>query len=321
METPGNKTFAEAIRETLYEAMSEDKNVFIIGEDIVSMGGRDGITAGFLDAFGGNRVIETPLNEELFAGIALGAAQTGLRPIVEFAHGSLITIGASDVFLAGIWPLMCKPQEMPAIIIRLRWGGGIVGGQLSIPFISSFYNYIGVSIVSPSTAEQASALLRTAFKEKNKTIIFLEHINLYKKQSAEQKNNPPITIGQAEYRKKGKDISVITHAKLTDIAEDTANELEKSGVEVELLDLISLKPLDLDKIQETARKTKRVLILDEEPDLGGGIFPIVENAILRASPDARIARLGSEKVPVPFGYGNLVLPQKEQIEIEIRKLL
>ncbi|MDO8561005.1 MAG: transketolase C-terminal domain-containing protein [bacterium] len=316
-----NITISEAIKEVLHDEMRKDSRLFIMGEDIGKWGGRDGITKGFIDEFGEERIRETPINEELFVGIALGAAQAGLRPIVEFAHGTLITIAASDIFLSGIWSMMCTRTTMPSTIIRVRWGGGKVGGQLSIPFISQFFNFLGVVIISPSTVQQAQGLLRTAFTSTGKVIIFLEHWGLYKKLGQPTDADYKYPSGKAEYRRTGKDVTIITHAQMTDMAESAADELKTQGVDVEILDLVSLKPLDTEKIKETSRKTKRLLIADEEPLAGGGLYPIIENIARSSCPDIKIIKLGAANVPIPYGFGKYALPQKEDFIREILNLM
>lgn len=292
-------SLAMAINETLEQEMGRDKTIFLIGEDIGIIGGRAGVTSGLLKKFGSDRVIDTPVNEELFVGIGIGAAETGLRPVIEFAHGSLITLAAADIFRAGIWRQICFNKFSLPIIIRVAIGDSF-GPELSAPLFSMFLNLPGLIVVAPSTPYQAKGILNMALRGDNPVII-LEYINIYKKIGEVPISSYVLPIKQAEFRKIGDDISIISYSYLSDLAEEAAIKLFDYGVSAEILDLVSLKPLDTEKIIKTAEKNKKVLVLGIEPIGSSVLFFKIYNLIKQKIPETEIIFCGYEKLPIPYG--------------------
>ena len=312
-------TGAQAIQEALDEEMERDSSIFIFGEDVGSLGGRRGATTGLFKKYGHRRVIDTPINEELFLGIAIGAAQTGLRPVVEFGHGTFVTIDLNNIRRAGIWDWVSGFKLKTPILIRVKWGSDGLGHELSSSPLSSILNHLGLTIVAPSNPRQLKGLIKYALRG-DKPVIILEHGDLYEKKGEVPRDDCVFPVGSAEYRRRGDHISVVAYSLYVDIVEEAANSLLKDGIDVEILDLISLDPLDQKKILETSRKNKKVLIIDEEP--GGGALAMKLYATIKQEyPETVVSWLSPLATPLPFGpFGKTVI-KKDQLVLAIKKLL
>ncbi|MFY9462435.1 MAG: transketolase C-terminal domain-containing protein [Candidatus Sungiibacteriota bacterium] len=305
-------TLSQALNESFFEEMERNERILILGEDIGSFGGRSKVTKGLLKKFGKERVRDTPLNEELFVSIAIGAAQAGLRPVVEFAHGTLLTLATSDIFRMGIWRWICADRFSLPIVIRVKVGG-MAGPELATSLLSVFINLMGITIVAPSTPYQAKGLLKFSLRS-NKPIIFLENVWLYPKTGNVPSDDYLYPIGVGEFRKKGKDVSIITYSALNDLAGEVAEELTRERISVEILDLVSLKPLDLEKIIETAQKTKKVIILGDEPTGPGGLFAHIYIHIKERLPDTTIRFFGTKQLPMLYSpWHKYVMPEPEEL--------
>ncbi len=315
-------TGAQALNEALHEEMERDSNIILLGEDIGKFGGRHSVTDGLLERFGSKRVIDTPINEELFMGIAIGAAQVGLRPVIEFAHGTFATIDLNNIRRAGIWDWISGYKLRVPIVIRVKWGTGRSDGfghELSSSVLSSLINHMGLAIVAPSTPRQAKGLLKTSLRG-DKPVIFLEPGKLYDYMDEVPVEDYTLPFGCAELTKEGKDISVITHASLTNFAKKAAANPILKGIDLEILNLVSIKPLDEAKIIETAQKTKRVIILDDEPDPLNALSAKLTALIYQKCPGAHVRWFGPKRVPLPFGpLEREVLPQGEAFINEVKR--
>lgn len=310
------KSFVAALRDALSHEMEKDPSLCVFGEDVASYGGRRGVTRGLLEAFGPRRVIDTPLNEELFVGMAIGAAQAGLRPVAEFSHAAFLMLAASDIHRMGFWDRVNLGKFKLPIVLRAAFGSGYeeYGEELALSAVSAFLNWKGIRMVAPSDAFQAKGLLTAALRSDTPTI-FLEHRLLYKTEAAVPENEYVLPLGRGMITRPGNDVTVIAYGYLTHLAREAAEELQrKGGPDVEVVDLVSLKPLDAPLITASASKTKRVLILDEEPAGTAGLSAALFTLIKTAVPEARISFLGAEETPLPFGKRALAfLPDTEKI--------
>ncbi len=317
-------TYVDAIRQALAEEMRRDPAVFLLGEDIGIYGGAFKATAGLVDEFGPARVVDTPLAESAIVGAAIGAAYTGMRPVVEMQFMDFIACCFNQItnFAAKSHYRWGAPVPM---VIRGPVGGGVHGG----PFHSQnpemyFAHTPGLKVVEPATARDAYGLLKSAIRDNN-PVLFLEHKFLYRRVKEEiAEDGPAIPLGVAAVARPGRDLSVITYGAMVHLAVETAQALAAEGVDAEVLDLRTLAPLDRGGIVATAKKTNKVLILHEDTRTGGIAGEIT--AILQEEAfddlDAPILRLTSADTPVPFSppLEAAFLPSAEGLKAALRRL-
>lgn len=317
-------TYVDAIRQALAEEMRRDPAVFLLGEDIGIYGGAFKATAGLVDEFGPARVVDTPLAESAIVGAAIGAAYTGMRPVVEMQFMDFIACCFNQItnFAAKSHYRWGAPVPM---VIRGPVGGGVHGG----PFHSQnpemyFAHTPGLKVVEPATARDAYGLLKSAIRDNN-PVLFLEHKFLYRRMKDEiAEDGPAIPLGVAAVARPGRDLSVITYGAMVQLAVETTAALAAEGVDVEVLDLRTLAPLDRAGIVATAKKTNKVLILHEDTRTGGIAGEIT--AILQEEAfddlDAPILRLTSADTPVPFSppLEAAFLPSAEGLKAALRRL-
>ncbi|MGH9540704.1 MAG: alpha-ketoacid dehydrogenase subunit beta [Terriglobales bacterium] len=317
-------TFVEAIRQALLEEMRRDPAVFLMGEDIGVYGGAFKATAGLVDEFGPRRVMDAPLSESAIVGAAIGAAYTGMRPVVEMQFMDFVACCFNQITNFAAKSHYRWGAPVP-IVIRGPVGGGVHGG----PFHSQnpemyFVHTAGVKVVEPSTPSDAFGLLLSSIRDNN-PVLFLEHKFLYRRLKEDVPLDlAPIPLGQAKVARGGRDLSVITYGAMTRLALDTAADLAATGIETEVLDLRTLSPLDRAAIVATARKTSKVLILHEDTRTGGIAGEIA--AILQEECfddlDGPILRLTSGDAPVPFSppLEEAFLPSAQALAEHVRRL-
>jgi 2-oxoisovalerate dehydrogenase E1 component beta subunit len=311
-------TYLEAIRQGLFEEMERDPAVFCIGEDVGAYGGAFKVTDGLLARFGPDRVIDTPISETGFIGAAAGAAHMGLRPVCEMqfidflscAYSILTNYVATARYRAG---LACP------MVVRGPSGGYVRGG----PFHSqnpeaAFLHTPGLKIVAPATAADAKGLLKAAIRDDD-CVLFFEHKYLYRRvKEVLPEGDHVVPIGKARVAREGRDLSIVTYAATVWKALDAAERLEREdGLEVEVLDLRTLLPLDDDAIVATVKKTNRVLIVHEDTATGGVAGEITAriNELAFEWLDAPVRRVAAHDVPLPYAPAleDFVLPQTSDI--------
>src|SRR5918997_2990581 len=267
----GVATFVEAIRQGLWEEMERDASVFVIGEDVGVYGGAFKVTDGLLDEFGEGRVVDTPISEAAIVGAACGAALMGMRPVAEFQFIDFIS-PAFDMLTN--YAAKCRYRWGAALptVFRGPCGAGVHSGPFhSVNAESFFLNTPGLKIVEPSTAYDAKGLIKAAIRDPD-PVLFFEHKKLYRLPRLREElpeDDYTVEIGKARTRREGRDLSVITFGAQVLTALDAAEELEKEGLDVEVLDLRTLAPMDREAILRTAKKTSKVLILHEASRTGG----------------------------------------------------
>ncbi|HWR15770.1 MAG TPA: alpha-ketoacid dehydrogenase subunit beta [Terriglobales bacterium] len=320
-------TYLEAIRQGIWEEMERDPTVFCIGEDIGVYGGAFKVTEGFIEHFGTRRVIDTPIAESAIVGAAFGAALTGMRPVAEFQFMDFIGCAFNQ-----ITNMVAKAHYRwgaPApLVLRGPSGGGVHGG----PFHSQnpemyFVPTPGLKVICPATAYDAKGLIKSAIRDNN-PCIFFEHKFLYrriKEELPEEEYTVPIGKARvAREAKGGKKIGVITYAAMVLTALEAAEILAKDGIELEVVDLRSLLPLDREAITDVVRKTNKVIVLHEHPKTAGiaGEIAAVINEEAFDDLDGPIVRIAAQDSPVPFSppQEEYYLPKVEDVVREARRL-
>ena len=295
-------TYLEAISQALDEEMGRDERVFLMGEDIGAYGGAFKITEGFLQKYGGQRVLDTPLAESGIVGAAIGAAMMGLRPVVEMQFADFISCAFDQIIEVAAKNHYRWNAPVP-LVIRAPFGGGVHGG----PFHSEcpegwFFHSPGLKLVAPSTPYDAKGLLKAAIRDPN-PVIYFEHKFLYRRIKAVLPTEDYIVpIGKAEVKRTGSSISVITYGAMVHLALEAATLLERENIQLEVVDLRTLIPLDKETIYESVRKTSKAIMLHEDNKTGGiG----AEIAALLAEEcfdylDGPVLRVAAPDTPVPF---------------------
>lgn len=321
---PHVMTYLEAISEGLREEMRRNPDVILLGEDIGAYGGAFKVTKGFIEEFGEDRVIDTVLAEAAIIGAATGAALAGLRPVAEMQFADFVSNGFNQIVNVAAKYHYRNFVSVP-IVIRLPSGGGIRGG----PFHSAnpegwFLNVPGLKIVAPSTPEDAKGLMISAIRDPN-PVLYLEHKYLYRHVKGNVGDSGySIPIGKADIKRSGSDVTVITYHAGVHWAMTAAAELEKEGIDIEIIDLRTLVPLDHETILASVRKTGKVLIV-HEASLTGGIGGEVAAVITEKAfdyLDAPPRRLAAPDTPTPFAPAleDYILPNAEKVQMALRQL-
>ncbi len=317
-------TYLEAIRQGIWEEMECDPTVFCLGEDIGVYGGAFKVTDGFIQHFGPERVIDTPIAESAIVGAAFGAALTGMRPVAEFQFIDFIGCAFNQIV-----NMVAKSHYRwgaPApLVLRGPCGGGVHGG----PFHSQnpemyFAHTPGIKVVAPGTAYDAKGLIKAAIRDNN-PVLFLEHKFLYRRIKEELPTGDyTVEIGKARVAREGSDLSLITYGAMVHVALEAAAELAKEGVSLEVVDLRTLLPLDHAAIAQTVKKTSRVIVLHEDTKTGGlaGEIAAIINEEAFDDLDGPIVRIASLDTPVPFSppLEEFFLPKVADVVREARRL-
>lgn len=262
-------TVSKAIREGLHEEMVRDDKVFIMGEDMAVMGNVFAITTGFLDEFGPNRVIDTPISEEGFCGMAVGAAMRGMRPVVELMYDDFATVAADPLLnQAAKMCYMTGGQASVPMVLRAPMGSGRRNaGQHSQSLENFFCHFPGLKVVAPCSAEDAKGLIKSAIRDDDPVIV-LEHKLLYAKKEEIPEEEYLTPIGKAKVKREGKDLTIITWSREVNFSMEAAEKLAAEGIDVEVLDLRTLVPIDWEAIKASVSKTHNVIVVSEEVKRG-----------------------------------------------------
>jgi pyruvate/2-oxoglutarate/acetoin dehydrogenase E1 component len=315
-------TYLQAISDAMREEMRHDERVLVMGEDIGVFGGAFKVTDGFIDEFGPNRVMDTPLAESGIIGTAVGAAVVGLRPIAEMQFADFISCGFDQ--LVNVAGKLYYRQGLPvSITVRLPSGGGFSGG----PFHSQnpeawFMHAPGLKVVAPSTARDAKGLLISAIRDHN-PVIYLEHKHLYRRVKGEVDDGLYETPFTARVAREGTDLTVIAYGAMVHTALEATEDLD--GASVEVLDLRSLVPLDEEAILASVRKTSKVLIVDEANQTcaaGAQVAAVIAEKGFEDL-DGPVRRVATPDVPIPFSppLEQALLPSVDRVKEAARELL
>lgn len=318
-------TFLEAIGRALADEMRADDRVFLIGEDVGRYGGAFRVTAGLLDEFGPRRVIDTPISESGFTGAAIGAAMMGLRPVVEYQFIDFIA-NAFDMVVNFAGTNRYRWGQKVPLVLRGPSGGRVSGSAFhSANPEAYFHRAPGLKIVYPSTAEDAYGLLRAAIRDPN-PVLFLEHKYLYRRiKGTLPEGSELVPLGRARLARAGRDLTVITWAAMVHVALEAAETLAAEGIEIEIVDLRTLKPMDEAAILASVEKTSRALVLSEEPVTGSVAGDVAARIAERAFwfLDAPVARVGCLDTPVPYSppLEDFYLPNAAKLAARVRELV
>lgn len=318
-------TYAEGIRGAMSQRMREDDTVLLFGEDVGPYGGCFGVSAGMHEEFGERRVRDTPISEGVIVGAAVGAAATGLKPIAELMFVDFLTVGMDQLInqAAKMHYMFGGKITMP-MVLRLPAGAGTSAAAQHSQSLEKWVASIpGLKVVYPSTAQDAYGLMLSAIDDEN-PVVFMEQKTLYGMSFDVDDEIEPIPLGKAKVTREGDDVTIITYAKQALQALQAAEQLEKEGISVEVLDLRSLYPLDKEAIKATVEKTGKVVLATEETMRGSYIAEIASIIADECfyDLDAPIKRVASLDTPVPFAtvLEDVYMPQVEDIVRAVKEI-
>lgn len=319
-------TMREAISQALWEEMEREEQVFILGEEVGVWGGSYAITKGFYDHFGPKRVKDTPISEAVIVGAAIGASLTGLRPVAEimtinFAFSAMEHI----VNEAAKLHYMFGGQFVLPLVIRTPGGGGRqLGATHSQTPDAVFAHFPGLRVVSPGTPEDAKGMLKAAIRS-NDPVLFIENATLYQLRGEVPEGEYLIPLDQAKIQRVGEDVTIVTYSKMLDVSLKAADQLEQEGIQAEVVDLRCLRPLDMEPVLQSFRKTNRAVIVEEgwrSYGVGSEVAArIYEEAFDYV--DAPIKRVAQVEVPLPYNrtLEQAALPQVEDVIQAVKEVL
>lgn len=258
--------FREAIREALTEEMRRDDRVFVMGEEVAEYNGAYKVTQGMLAEFGARRVIDTPISELGFAAIGVGAAQNGLRPVVEFMTWNFAVLALDQILNTASKMLAMSGGQIscPIVFRGPNGSAGQLGAQHSTAFEALYANIPGIKVVSPSNGYDAKGLLKQAIRFEEDPVMFMESEQMYGDKSEVPEEEYYIELGKADVKKAGRDVTIVSFNKMMKVALGAADELEKEGISAEVIDLRTIRPLDWMTILESVKKTNRLVIVEEQ---------------------------------------------------------
>ena len=321
------KTLVQAVHDTLWDEMKRDDRIVVLGEDVGARGGVFRVTMGFQDEFGDERVLDTPLDENLIAGVSIGMAMDGLRPVAEMQFADFSFPGFNQIIQeAARIRYRSNGDFTVPLVIRAPYGGGVHGALYHSQSVEAFYAHVpGLKVVVPSTPYDAKGMLIEAIDDPD-PVVFLEHKKCYrliKGDVPDERYNIP--FGKAEVRRKGSDLTVVSYGLMHHYAVEAAERLSSEGIEAEVIDLRSIYPLDMETVLESISKTSKVMVVYEDNKfLGAGaevVAQIAENALFEL--DAPIVRIAGPHVPaMPYAptLEHWFLPDADMLEQEMRKL-
>ena len=319
-------TMREAISKALWEEMERDPSVFILGEEVGVWGGSYAVTKGFYDHFGPERVKDTPISESAIIGAAIGAALTGLRPVAEIMTINF-AFSAFDHIVnqaAKLHHMFAGQMKVPMVIRTVSGGGRQLGATHSQTPDAIFAHFPGLKVVAPGTPEDAKGLLKSAIRIDD-PVLFIESATLYQVRGDVPEDDQLIPIGKSKIQRPGKDVTVVTYSKMLETSLKAADLLAKEGIEVEIVDLRTLRPLDMEPVLDSFKKTNRAVIVEEgwkSYGVGAEIAcRIYEEAFDFV--DAPIQRVAQKEVPLPYNQAleQLALPQVEDVIRAVREVL
>lgn len=256
--------FREALGQAMSEEMRRDENVFLLGEEVAEYNGAYKVSQGMLDEFGEKRVIDTPIAELGFTGIAVGASMNGLRPIVEFMTWNFAILAADQIINSAAKMLQMSGGQINCPIV-FRGGNGTAGqlGATHSQSFEAFYAHVpGLKVITPSNPYDAKGLLKAAIRD-NDPVVFLESEKMYGDKGEIPEGEYILPIGKADIKRKGADVTIVTFGKIIKVVFDAAAELAKEGIEAEVIDLRTIRPIDYDTVVESIKKTNRCVVVEE----------------------------------------------------------
>jgi acetoin:2,6-dichlorophenolindophenol oxidoreductase subunit beta len=316
-------TFRTAIRDALDEALAEDDRVTLFGEDVAVAGGVFATTTGLYDKYGPERVFDTPISELALAGAGFGSAVTGLRPVIEIMFGDFLTLAMDSLVNQSTkyWFLTEEQVSVPLVIRSVVGAGGRFGAIHSQMPVSWFMGVPGLKIVCPSTPADAKALLKASIRDDN-PVLFFEHKRLYTLEG--DVGGGSVELGTATVVREGRDLTVVTAMKSVHDSLEAAETLGRDGVSVEVVDLRTLRPFDVDTVLASVRKTNRIVVVEDGPQTGGWAGEVLATVAEQALGHLDDAwRMATPDTPIPYSppLEQAFLPGPDRIATEIRERL
>lgn len=298
-----NITMREALNQAMVEEMERDPDVFLIGEEVAEYNGAYKVSQGMLDRFGGDRVVDTPISENAFAGLGVGAAMTGLRPIVEFMSFNFSLV-ALDQVISNAAKILYMSGGQFNIPMVFRGPGGPaaqVAAQHSHCLENIFAHFPGLKVVMPSTPHNAKGLLKSSIRDNN-PVMFIENEMLYGVSGEVPEEDYTLPIGQAQVTREGTDVTLIAHSRSNYFLSQALDDFQKEGINAELVDPLTIKPLDVETIARSVRKTHRVVIVEEGHRFAGVGAQIADDIYTRCFDDldAPIVRVTHTENPLAY---------------------
>lgn len=319
-------TYREALNQAMREELLRDENVFIIGEEVAEYGGAYKVTQGLFDEFGGKRVVDTPISEEAIAGAGIGAAMIGLRPVIEMmtvnfsilAMDQIVNHGAKLRYMSG-------GQLKIAAVVRAPQGAGLqLGAQHSQSFEAWYSHVPGLKVVCPGTPADAKGLLKSAVRDDN-LVMFLENEALYGSKGEVPEGEYTTPIGKADIKRPGKDVTIITYSRMLTLSMKAAEQLAEEGIDVEVLDLMTIRPMDAEAVVNSVKKTHRAIVVEEDWRAFGAGAEIAAQLQEHAFDymDAPVVRVATADVPMPYSkpLEQMALPQVDGIVAAVKQIV
>jgi pyruvate/2-oxoglutarate/acetoin dehydrogenase E1 component len=319
-------TYREALNQAMREEMRRDETIVLMGEEVGFYQGAYKVSKGMLEEFGPMRVLDTPITELGFTGLGVGAAMVGLRPIVEMMTFNFALLALDQIVNGAAKMLYMSGGQFPVPLVIRGPGGSAhqLGAQHSQALESWFCHVPGLKVVMPSTPADAKGLLKTSIRDNN-PVVFIESEVLYGTRGEVPEGECLIPLGVADIKRPGKDVTLIAHSKMVFVALEAAADLEKEGVDVEVIDPRTLRPLDTATLVESVKKTNRAVIVEEGWPFCGVGAQIVDVLQFRAFDylDAPILRVTGADVPTPYAKNleHLAFPDKQHVKDAVNKVL
>ena len=319
-------TYREALNQAMREEMLRDDNVYIIGEEVGEYGGAYKVTQGLFDEFGGKRVVDTPISEEGIAGVGIGSAMVGLRPIIEMMTVNFSMLAMDQIVNHGSkLRYMSGGQLQIAAVIRAPQGAGLQLGAQHSNSLESWYAHVpGLKVVCPGTPADAKGLLKSSIRDGN-LVIFLENEAIYGSKGEVPDGEYLTPLGKADIKRPGKDVTIITYSRMLTLVMKAAEQLSGEGVDVEVVDLMTIRPMDTETVVNSVKKTHKAVIVEEDWrsfGAGGEIAAILQEQAFDYL-DAPVMRVASAEVPMPYSkpLEQLALPQVDKIVAAVKQIM
>jgi len=312
-------TYREAISQALREEMYRDERVFIMGEEVGVWGGTYAVTRGFLDEFGEKRVKDTPIAESIIAGAATGAAMAGLRPVAEIMTINFAFLALDQIVnhAAKLHYMFNGQIRVPVVFRTVGGGGRQLGATHSQTPDVIFAHFPGLKVVAPGTPADAKGILKSAIRDDD-PVFFIEHATLYSvRGDVPEDEDYLVPIGVSDVKRQGKDVTLVSYSKMIQVTLEAADKLAEQGIEAEVIDLRSLRPLDTQPILESVRKTNRLVVV-EEGWRSFGVGAEISSTVAEQAfdyLDAPIRRVAQAEVPLPYNrrLEQMALPQVDDV--------
>src|SRR5437867_4563026 len=318
-------TFGQAVKEALAEEMRRDPRVFVIGEDVAEAGTPFKVLSGLVEEFGKERVVDSPISEAGITGLAVGAAMTGMRPVVDIMFGDFITLAMDQMVNQAAKTYYMSGGKLRApMVLRTTLGAGRRSAAQHSQSLHAWFSHVpGLKVVIPSTPYDAKGLMKTAIRDDN-PVVFFEDKMMYRLQGPVPEDDYTIPFGVADVKRHGTDLTLVATSSMVHVALSAAEKLHEIGIEAEVIDPRTLYPLDKEALIESAKKTSRAIIIDEGYERYGVTAEIA--AVIADGAfyylDAPVKRMGAMDVPIPFSPGleDLTIPSETQV-VEMAKTL